>query len=77
MMSPSRLWVNFVALRSRLKKLFLEIPHGSGGTVLQIEDNQDDPSDALQTTAGQITAVDPLGGYPVQPTGALVLEDPG
>ena len=56
-----------------------EIDFGDGtGTVLQIEDNQDDPGDALQTTAGQITAVDPLGGYPVQPTStALVLDDPG
>ena len=56
-----------------------EIDFGDGvGTVLQIEDNQDEPGDALQTTAGQITAVDPLGGYPVQPTStALVLDDPG
>ena len=56
-----------------------EIDFGDGvGTVFQIEDNLDDPSDALQTTTGQLTSVDPLGGYPVQTTStALVLDDPG
>ena len=49
-----------------------EIYYEDTGTVLQIED-QEAPGDALQTTAGQITAVDPLGGYPLTST----LEDPG